>query len=170
MSHLEKILDETFGKKKPKQVEVSLERLHPPMAPPNTVFNEDKQEYSYEVSVDLRKGIYPNESIASEKEVNLEASSSLNESRMGSTPISGNVQSIADSKLAIDFSYLANNSSFQRAIMEFIKKFVPGFENVKHRGSKEVMTKSFNKNAQNYTNVMNEYKEKVKKLQEKRVE
>jgi len=143
MSHLEKILDETFGKKKPKQVEVSLERLHPPMAP---------------------------KVVVSEKEVNLEASSSLNESRMGSTPISGNVQSIADSKLAIDFSYLANNSSFQRAIMEFIKKFVPGFENVKHRGSKEVMTKSFNKNAQNYTNVMNEYKEKVKKLQEKRVE
>jgi len=31
---LEKILDETFGKKKPKQVELSVERLNPPMAPP----------------------------------------------------------------------------------------------------------------------------------------
>ena len=33
MSHLEKILDETFGIKKPKQIEVSLERLNPPQKP-----------------------------------------------------------------------------------------------------------------------------------------
>ena len=63
----------------------------------------------------------------------------------------------------IDFSYLANNSSFQRAIIEFIKRFVPGFENVKHRGSKEVMRKSFDQNANNYRNVMKELKEVLKK-------
>ena len=80
------------------------------------------------------------------------------------------IASLPDSKLSIDFSYLANNSSFQRAIIEFIKKFVPGFENVKHRGSKKVMRISFDQNAQNYTNVMNEYKNKVAKLQEKRAE
>ena len=162
MSHLEKILEETFGKKKPKQVEVSLERLHPPMAPPNTVFNEDKQEYSYEVSVDLRKGIYPNESIASEKS---DSGRIQGESR---TALPSNLKvATSDSKLAIDFSYLANNSSFQRGIMEFIKKFVPGLENVDARGTKQVMAKSFDQNAHNYREVMKELK---LKLQEKRSE
>lgn len=61
----------------------------------------------------------------------------------------------------IDFGYLANNSSFQRAIMEFIKKFVPGMEAIKPRGSKEVMNKSFNQNAHNYKKVMIELKEKL---------
>ncbi len=42
----------------------------------------------------------------------------------------------------IDFSYLTNNSSFQRAIMEFIRKFVPGLETLKVRGNKEVINKS----------------------------
>lgn len=72
-----------------------------------------------------------------------------------------------DSKPTIDFSYLANNSSFQRAIIEFIKKFVPGFENVDHRGSKEVMVKSFNKNAHNYQNVMKEFKSKLEGLRKR---
>ena len=80
--------------------------------------------------------------------------------------LSGRIRTL-HSKLAIDFSYLANNSSFQRAIMEFIKKFVPGFENVKHRGSKEEMAKSFNINAQNYRGVMNEFKEKVERLRKR---
>lgn len=67
----------------------------------------------------------------------------------------------------IDFSYLANNSSFQRAIMEFIKKFVPGFENVKHRGSMKVMKQSFDNNAHNYKNCMVELKEKLKERRDK---
>ena len=69
---------------------------------------------------------------------------------------------IADSK-TIDFSYLTNNSSFQRAIMEFIRKFVPGLEDIKIRGNKEVMKQSFNANVNNYRNVMKELKEVLKK-------
>lgn len=69
-------------------------------------------------------------------------------------------------KRGIDFSYLTNNSSFQRAIIEFIKKFVPGFENVKHRGSREIMRESFDQNANNYRNVMKELKEVLKKRNE----
>ncbi len=69
-----------------------------------------------------------------------------------------------DSKPIIDFSYLANNSSFQRSIIEFIKKFVPGFENVEARGSKEIMAKSFDSNAQNYRECMKELKEKLAKV------
>ncbi|BDI54981.1 MAG: hypothetical protein QIT40_gp23 [Lokiarchaeia virus VerdaV4] len=68
------------------------------------------------------------------------------------------------SKPIIDFSYLTNNSSFQRAIMEFIKKFVPGFKNVNPRGSKVEMAKSFDQNAQNYSAVMNEFKLKLERL------
>lgn len=78
-------------------------------------------------------------------------------------PISKRLGSL-DSKPTIDFSYLTNNSSFQRAIMEFIKKFVPGFENVEARGSKEIMVKSFDINAQNYRECMQELKEKLEKL------
>ena len=66
----------------------------------------------------------------------------------------------------IDFSYLTNNSSFQRAIMEFIRKFVPGLENLKVRANKEVMKQSFNENANNYRNVMKELKEVLKKRNE----
>lgn len=65
------------------------------------------------------------------------------------------------SKLAIDFSYLTNNSSFQRAIIEFIRKYIPGFENVNPRASKDIMTKSFNKNIANYKEVMKELKLKL---------
>ena len=67
-----------------------------------------------------------------------------------------------DSK-TIDFSYLTNNSSFQRAIMEFIRKFVPGLENIKVRGNKEVMKQSFDQNANNYRNVMKELKTVLEK-------
>ena len=66
------------------------------------------------------------------------------------------------SKLSLDFSYLTNNSSFQRAIIEFIKKFIPGFEDVKPRGSKEVMVKTFNKNIANYRECMQELEEKLR--------
>ena len=69
--------------------------------------------------------------------------------------------------MGIDFSYLTNNSSFQRAIMEFMKKFVPGLENIKPRGTKEVMKQSFNQNAYNYKLVMVELKEKLKERREK---
>lgn len=60
--------------------------------------------------------------------------------------------------LAIDFSYLANNSSFQRGIMEFMKKYAPGLENIKVRGNKEILKQSFNENANNYREVMCELK------------
>lgn len=63
-----------------------------------------------------------------------------------------------DSK-TIDFSYLTNNHSFQMAILEFMKKFAPGLENIKVRGNKEVMKQSFNENANNYRNVMKELKQ-----------
>jgi len=72
------------------------------------------------------------------------------------------IQLSDDSKLALDFSYLTSNSSFQRAIIEFIKKFIPGFEDVKARGSKELMVNSFNANYYNYKECMVELKEKLK--------
>ena len=43
--------------------------------------------------------------------------------------------------------------------MEFIRRFVPGLENIKVRGNKEVMKQSFNENVNNYRNVMKELKE-----------
>ena len=75
----------------------------------------------------------------------------------------------ADSRsLAIDFSYLTDNSSFQRGIIEFIKKFIPGFENINPRGSKEVVIQNFNQNISNYRNVMTELKEVLKKKNDRR--
>lgn len=71
--------------------------------------------------------------------------------------------------LALDFSYLTNNSSFQRSIIEFVKKYIPGFEDVNPRASKQIMTKTFNTNLENYKACMVEMKEvfaKRKKLVE----
>lgn len=70
------------------------------------------------------------------------------------------------SSLFIDFSYLTNNTSFRRGIMEFIKKYIPGFENVDPRASNKVMTQQFNENYRNYKAVMAEFMEKVKKRNE----
>ena len=128
-------LEEDIRKKFGKRQEVSLDSLHPPMAP---------------------------KPIVSET---LDSGRIQGESR---TALPSNLKvATSDSKLAIDFSYLANNSSFQRGIMEFIKKFVPGLENVDARGTKQVMAKSFDQNAHNYREVMKELK---LKLQEKRSE
>lgn len=140
MKTLDEELDEALGIVKKKD-------LHPPMAPKFPApYIEPPVEYK--------------DSMAGEKEVGRNVLGSCASESVHTLPVATN------SKPAIDFSYLSNNSSFQRAIMEFIKKFVPGFENVKHRGSKEEMAKSFDINAQNYRGVMNEFKEKVKRLRE----
>ena len=41
------------------------------------------------------------------------------------------------------FSWLVENSSFQRSIVEFIKKVVPGFDGNYHRFSKDKMNEAF---------------------------
>ena len=65
------------------------------------------------------------------------------------------------------FEWCAQNSSFRRWLIEFVKKVMPGFEGKYHRFSKEEMNKvfmrkrrevtqklkSFEKNAQNYQNL-----------------
>ena len=126
MSKLDKALEKTFGKKKPKIVQNAVERLNPPPPPP--IPRTPPRTEALDSMVHATYNLQPK---------------------------------------GIDFSYLANNSSFQRAIMEFIKKFVPGFENVKHRGSKEVMKQSFNQNAHNYQKVMIELKEKLAERRKK---
>lgn len=84
------------------------------------------------------------------------------------------------------FSWLKDNSSFRRSIVEFIKKVVPGFEGKYHRFSKVEMNEAFQervnkaKDAQelskliktstphkNMAGVMNEFKAKVAKLKNK---
>ena len=64
----------------------------------------------------------------------------------------------------IDWSYLSDNSSFQRGVMEFIKKIVPGLENIEVRGSKDAMAKSFSQEKRNFINVMSEFKSKLEKI------
>jgi len=64
----------------------------------------------------------------------------------------------------IDFTRIANLSTFQRFIIEAIKISVPGFKGVPTRGKKEIMAKEFNKRASNYRLVMTELKEKLKGL------
>lgn len=120
MSRFDNLLDEAFGKKKPKIVENAIERLNPP---PTNYHAVDAAVHA--------------------------------------------LSPILTTPGGIDFSYLANNSSFQRGIMEFIKKFVPGMEAINPRGSKEVMNKSFNKNAANYKLVMSELKEKLAERRKK---
>ena len=107
MSHLEKILDEAFGNKKPKIVKVAIERLRPPR--------------EVETSVDALDG-------------------------KTETPMSSIQANSKTSEMELDFSYLTNNSSFQRAITEFFKKFAVGFEKIKVRGTKKQIQDSFSQN------------------------
>ncbi len=73
------------------------------------------------------------------------------------------------------FNWLVENSSFQRSIVEFIKKVVPGFDGNYERFSKEKMNEAFQERVDgvkdaikgNYSDVMKEFKEKLKKLQVK---
>lgn len=44
---------------------------------------------------------------------------------------------------SIDFLYLVNNSSFQRAIIEFMKHTIPQLKGISHRGSKKAVEKQF---------------------------
>ena len=117
-----------------KMLNIAKERLHPPMAP----IASEKTVIANKLGAD----------VLSHKQYKVE-----------STDVDA---STTASKLSIDFSYLTNNSSFQRAIIEFIRKYIPGFETVNPRASKDVMTKSFNKNIANYKEVMAELKLKLK--------
>ena len=135
-------------------------KLHPPMAPKTHSIKEFR---GYLDELDE----WHDKSVAGEKDLegNSCGSQSVSERTltMPSITLSGD-----DSKLAIDFSNLTNNSSFQRAIIEFIKKFIPGFEDVNPRASKQVMTKKFNQNYVNYKNVMKELKEVLEARKKKK--
>jgi len=97
---------------------------------------------------------------------------------LANTPIDS--KPVIDEDLNLDemFEWCAQNSSFRRWLIEFVKKVMPGFEGKYHRFSKEEMNKvfmqkrkeaahkikSFDQNARNYKNVMAEYLEKLEKL------
>lgn len=59
----------------------------------------------------------------------------------------------------IDFNKIANNSSFQRFIIEAIKMSVPQLKNVSARTSKEVMNKAFSIRINEIDNAVNVYDE-----------
>lgn len=59
----------------------------------------------------------------------------------------------------IDFNKIANNSSFQRFIVEAIKMSVPQLKNISARTSKEVMSKAFNERITEIDNAVNVYDE-----------
>lgn len=155
MSHLEKILDETFGKKKPKQGEVAVERLHPPMAPPNII---DENVGLDHIPEWMRK----EKPIASEKSVKYgDKVSDLSKSvKLTDT----------GSKLAIDYHRIADLATFERFMIEAIKIIIPGFQGVPTRVSKKEMTKVFNQRVSDYGSVVKEYEAKLAKIQEKRVD
>jgi len=44
---------------------------------------------------------------------------------------------------SIDFRYLVDNSSFQRAMIEFMKHTIPQLKGISHRGTKKVVEKRF---------------------------
>lgn len=50
---------------------------------------------------------------------------------------------LEEQDFSIDFLYLVNNSSFQRAMIEFMKHTIPQLKGISHRGSKKVVDKRF---------------------------
>ena len=59
----------------------------------------------------------------------------------------------------IDFNKIANNSSFQRFIVETIKTCVPQLKNISARTSKEVMNKAFSTRINEIDNAVNIFDE-----------
>ncbi len=72
------------------------------------------------------------------------------------------------------FLWLASNSSFQMLMLEWVKKIIPGFENIKTRGKQYVIRKSFDNTIikvrnekSNMAGVINEFKRKVERLRKR---
>lgn len=55
------------------------------------------------------------------------------------------IKKVPQEEFFIDFNKIANNSSFQRFIVEAIKMSVPQLKNISARTSKEVMSNAFSK-------------------------
>lgn len=111
--------EDLFGFKK--MQEISLERLQPPRAP---IVNR--------VELSVREDHY--------KEISSETSGGTKD-----TVVNDVVQD-QHSKLGIDpFVWLSSNHSFQMVLYEFMKKFAPGLERIKTRGTKKVLKNCFSK-------------------------
>lgn len=52
---------------------------------------------------------------------------------------------IETSNIDDPFLWLANNSSFQMLMLEWVRKVVPGFEDIKTRGKQAVLKEGFSK-------------------------
>ena len=65
------------------------------------------------------------------------------------------------------FLWLANNSSFRMLLMEWVKKVIPGYENIKTRGKQHIIKKSFDTTRARMGGVINEFKEKVERMRKK---
>ena len=59
----------------------------------------------------------------------------------------------------VDFNKIANNSSFQRFIIEAIKMCVPQLKSVSARTSREIMSKAFNERITEIDKAVNVYEE-----------
>ena len=70
------------------------------------------------------------------------------------------MKSIPEQDFFMDFTYLINNSSFQRGITEFIKHQFPAFKGIDHRASKDVM----NQQIQERNNEINDALSIVKQM------
>ena len=132
-------LEEEIRKKFGKMQKVAIERLHPPRAPK---YNSQNTEHSW---------------ISSEKSVEetIEQFDSANY-KVGTES--------TDSQLGIDpFVWLSSNHSFQMVMYEFMKKFAPGLEKIKTRGTKKVLKNSFSKARQDLMKELKEVLEMRKK-------
>jgi hypothetical protein len=139
MPKIEELLDDIFGKKKPEQVKVALERLNPPP--------ELKDGW-----VPLEYGHKTFDRPVVETSVIPEASGSVVESRVGSSPAQPELIGAPIDSKTTDLMTLkdalhewADLLSTERSFLALIKKVSPGFEGVNNRLPKDAMNKEFSR-------------------------
>lgn len=65
------------------------------------------------------------------------------------------IKKVPEEEFFIDFNKIANNSSFQRFILETIKTCVPHLKSVSVRTSKDIMSKAFSNKINEISTAMN---------------
>lgn len=160
MSLKEDIEDILHPEKKNKMLNISLERLTPPMAPKPIPPDLIKSIMSHEIEPIIKGGkrvISSEQSVDRNTRVGSEDTESLKEPTR-----TVEKQSLTDSRLGIDYEEIARSSEFQR----FIYFLLTGKT---HRGKqvdlrRDVTAKMTKFRGSGMGDVINEFKEKVKRL------
>ncbi len=111
------------------------------------------------IGMNTEKNIEKTTEVASDKKPDTKLNFDTEKKTLHPPPAPRPPKQEIEQEFFIDFNKIANNSSFQRFIIEAIKMSVPQLKNISARTSKEVMSKAFNERITEIDNAVNVYDE-----------